>query len=279
MIIDQITPFSVIKEKYDVIMFDLWGVLVEGSSLYQGVSELINQLMLEKQVLFVSNSPRLRVDIAKKLQNFGINCDAKQFFTSGQMTHELLSSNNKAVIYYISNKNDTTLASADMNLTSDITKATLVLLAAHLDEGADLNMFDALFKNAISLGVPCICTNPDTIIPNQGRVIYCPGYFAEIYSSLGGKVVYIGKPGADIFIAARNSVDHANKKRVLMIGDTLEMDILGANRAGIDSALVMTGNTKRVFGNLTENASQVKAIQAYCLKSNIIPNWLTILEL
>lgn len=275
MIINQITQFSLLKERYDIIMFDLWGVLVERNGLYHGISDLLNDLIEEKQVLFVSNSPRLKVDIAKKMQSWGIKCKAEQFFTSGQMTHDLLSHNNQAVIYYISNKNDTTLVSQDMVVTSDISKATSILLAAHLDEGDDLNMFDALFKIAISMNIPCICTNPDTIIPNQGRLIYCPGYFAQIYSDLGGQVIYIGKPGADIFLDAIHSVGNPKKEDVLMVGDTIEMDILGANRAGIDSALVMTGNTQRLFGGIHDIKDRIQAIQEYCSKSNIKPNWLT----
>ncbi|KJV53838.1 HAD hydrolase, IA, variant 1 family protein [Orientia tsutsugamushi str. Gilliam] len=64
---------------------------------------------------------------------------------------------------------------------------------------------------------------------------------------MGGKVVYSGKPHSEIFQAVLNTLAlNVKKKKILMIGDTLETDILGANNIGIDSALVLTGNAFRI---------------------------------
>lgn len=57
-----------------------------------------------------------------------------------------------------------------------------------------------------------------------------------------------------------------DKNRILMIGDTLETDILGATNAGIDSALVMTGNT----GRLLNSGVPLKQI---ILNSGVTPTW------
>jgi ribonucleotide monophosphatase NagD (HAD superfamily) len=35
-----------------------------------------------------------------------------------------------------------------------------------------------------------------------------------------------------------------NKRQILMIGDTLQTDILGGNKFGLDTMLVLTGNTQ-----------------------------------
>jgi ribonucleotide monophosphatase NagD (HAD superfamily) len=59
----------------------------------------------------------------------------------------------------------------------------------------------------------------------------------------GIKATYIGKPGTYMFDAALEGI-HADRDRVLMIGDRVATDILGARRAGIKSVLVKTGEFK-----------------------------------
>jgi hypothetical protein len=52
-----------------------------------------------------------------------------------------------------------------------------------------------------------------------------------------------GKPEPAIFGTATR---HFSSKRPLFVGDRIDTDIVGANRAGIDSALVLTGvSTKK----------------------------------
>ena len=46
------------------------------------------------------------------------------------------------------------------------------------------------------------------------------------------------KPDKEFFDIILKEIDVENKDGVLMIGDTLTSDILGANNAGIDSCLV-----------------------------------------
>ena len=50
--------------------------------------------------------------------------------------------------------------------------------------------------------------------------------------------VRLGKPHAPIF---EKACQRLNSRNVLMIGDQLRTDILGANTFGIDSALIATG--------------------------------------
>ncbi|WCR57490.1 MAG: hypothetical protein PG979_001547 [Rickettsia asembonensis] len=49
--------FDVIDD-YDVFLFDLWGVIIEGGHTYPGVVENINKIIKRKKVYFVSNAPR-----------------------------------------------------------------------------------------------------------------------------------------------------------------------------------------------------------------------------
>jgi ribonucleotide monophosphatase NagD (HAD superfamily) len=52
----------------------------------------------------------------------------------------------------------------------------------------------------------------------------------------------VGKPEPAMYEAAR---DRLGAGRMLAVGDVLEVDVAGARRAGLDSALVLTGGTSR----------------------------------
>ncbi|MBU4466205.1 MAG: HAD hydrolase-like protein, partial [Actinobacteria bacterium] len=88
-------------------------------------------------------------------------------------------------------------------------------------------------------GIPWIATNTDWTIP-QSRGI-APGngtLVSAVHTAVGRLAVVAGKPETPIF---EEAVARFGAKSPLFIGDRLDTDILGAERAGIRSALVLTG--------------------------------------
>ena len=81
-----------------------------------------------------------------------------------------------------------------------------------------------------------ICTNPDLIVHRGDEEEYCAGSIAQIFESLGGKVIYFGKPHKEIYKMCFN-----NKEKVLAVGDNLRTDIKGANNLNIDSLFITNG--------------------------------------
>jgi FMN phosphatase YigB (HAD superfamily) len=57
-------------------------------------------------------------------------------------------------------------------------------------------------------------------------------YFSPVVIS---ELVGVAKPNALIFEDALRKMNHPDKKHVLMVGDTLESDILGGNSFGFDT--------------------------------------------
>ncbi len=101
--------------------------------------------------------------------------------------------------------------------------------------------------------VPLIAPNPDTHWPNgHGGIGIGAGatsrFIAELLNDLGFRIrrMTLGKPERAIFDYALGKifpVSCPDRRRILMVGDFLKSDIRGANRAGLTSALVMTGVT------------------------------------
>ena len=88
-------------------------------------------------------------------------------------------------------------------------------------------------------GIPWVATNTDWTIP-QARGI-APGngtLVSAVHTAVGRLATVAGKPEVPIFDEA---VARFGARHPLFLGDRLDTDILGANRAGIPSALVLTG--------------------------------------
>ena len=88
-------------------------------------------------------------------------------------------------------------------------------------------------------GIPWIATNTDWTIP-QARGV-APGngtLVSAVHTAIGRLATVAGKPEVPIF---EEAVARFGARHPLFLGDRLDTDILGANRAGIPSALVLTG--------------------------------------
>ena len=252
---------------YDLFLFDLWGVVVENEKLYPGVVESINSILAQKQGLFVSNVPRPAFVMQEKLARWGLNATEEMIITSGDITRELITEEaiklgkDKLTIYHLgSDKNDDILRKLNHTITEDYTKADVLLLTLYRDENQNIREFDNLLKNvAKQPNLLKICANPDISIPKGNIIRYCAGYFARIIEEHGGTVVYTGKPKEVIYQHIfKRSAGVVPKNRILMIGDTFETDILGAQKVGIDSALVLTGNAHKyhsIYGSLEDKIS------------------------
>ncbi len=58
-----------------------------------------------------------------------------------------------------------------------------------------------------------ICGNPDVVVERGDRLVYCAGAVADLYASMGGEVLYAGKPFRPIYDMALASAEQARPAR------------------------------------------------------------------
>jgi HAD superfamily hydrolase (TIGR01450 family) len=93
---------------------------------------------------------------------------------------------------------------------------------------------------AVATGVPWIVSNMDLAVPRERGIAPGNGALANAVGAAAGKQPIIaGKPGEAIYADAQRRAPGPH----LIVGDSLETDIEGAHRAGLDSLLVLTGMT------------------------------------
>ena len=140
-----------------------------------------------------------------------------------------------------------------VNHTEFATRADVVVVADHEDfnYGELRTATQAVLRGAELIGLSRDRTfpMPDGAWPGTGAVL------AAVETAAGRKAdAVVGKPEPPMYEAARHrlGVGQAGGEaagprdsRILALGDRLDVDVLGAKRAGLDSALVLTGATRR----------------------------------
>lgn len=276
--------FTIIKglkdivDQYDLFILDVWGVVHDGERAYPGVVDAIHQLLkVNKEVIFLSNAPRPQAVVAKKLKELGIAIDQALVITSGDVIRDQLQHWSDAVfktlgrrLYHLgASRNQDILAGLDVQVVNSLASADFVLLSAYLDEGEDLSQYDAFFEEGVALKKPLICANADRVIVNGPKNRYCAGFFADRYQTFGGQAFYYGKPHQNVYDFLMTKVRHQNKERMIMVGDTPDTDLLGANRFNIDSLLVQTGNMLNLYkAHEEQNSGDHAAVLEKILKNH-----------
>ncbi len=87
---------------------------------------------------------------------------------------------------------------------------------------------------------PVLVGNPDLVAPREDGLSLEPGHFAHALADAGlAEPEFFGKPFRQIFDLALSRLDPLpDPSRVLMVGDTLHTDVLGARLMGFASVLV-----------------------------------------
>jgi ribonucleotide monophosphatase NagD (HAD superfamily) len=106
-----------------------------------------------------------------------------------------------------------------------------------------------------------VCGNPDLVVERGTRLVYCAGALADLYATLGGEVIYAGKPHRPIYDLALSRIAALRggptpPERVLAIGDSVRTDLKGASDFGVDCLFVTAGIHAEELGDrLDPNAN------------------------
>jgi HAD superfamily hydrolase (TIGR01450 family) len=256
----QIDSFSSLIDKYQVFFFDAFGVLKNYKGLIPGVVDTFAYLrQQQKQIYIITNdasrSPQQLAESYWKLGMSDVTPD--MIISSGMLAREYLQLKvNHGTVAYLGTENSAhyiesaglkTLSISELTLDNISEINALVLLD---DEGFDWNTD---INKAVNLlrrrNIPAIVANTDATYPvSKNRLAIAIGSIADMLESIVGKqFIRFGKPDAQLFMFAYERVQEqtpvVSKRDILMVGDTLRSDISGGNKFGLDTVLVLSGNT------------------------------------
>jgi len=236
---------------YDGFIFDLWGVVHDGFAPFPGVLDVLERLReTGKKTLFLSNAPRRQAVVAAALTDMGIPPDLYGgIHSSGEETWQALSARSdpwyaalgSACLHLGPERDRNMLDGLDLIEVTTPEAADFILNTGIDRDEETVADYEDLLARGAARGVPMVCANADReALRGKTRVI-CAGALAQRYEALGGKVRTHGKPDPEIFKHALGLLGIADPRRALVIGDSLDTDIRGAERAHIDAVLVTSG--------------------------------------
>ena len=235
-----------VLDNFETLLLDLDGVIYEGGRTIVDAIESITALKAKGvQVGYVTNNAsRTSEAIAKQLRDFGLELNAEDVITSAQAGALLLKN--------LVPQGSKVLVVGGEGLRSNVLLAGFKIVDSSKDSPvAVIQGFDpsvgwqhlAEASYAIQNGAKWVATNQDWTIPREEGL--APGngtLVSAVHTAVGQLPIVAGKPEKAIFETA---LAQFGTSSAVYIGDRLDTDVLGANRAKIGSALVMTGVTTR----------------------------------
>jgi HAD superfamily hydrolase (TIGR01450 family) len=255
----RIENFKSIIDKYEIIFFDAFGVIKTYQGLVPGIENTFAYLEAQKKEYYIvtndaSRSPLQLAESYHKNGLFAITPD--RIVSSGMLTKEYLDLKvNEGIVAYLGTPESShylessgvhTLPISEINSTN-IDKVSAMIFMD--DEG--FNWCDDLNKTVNLLRkktIPVIVANTDHAYPlSVNDVSIAIGGIASMIENIVGKqFIRFGKPDSQMFMFAYDLIREyrtVSKKEIVMVGDTLQTDILGGNKFGLDTVLVLSGNT------------------------------------
>lgn len=231
---------------YGAYVFDLDGTIYLGKALLPGAADVVGRVRERGlPVRFLSNNPtRDRDEYAAMLTAMGLRVVAGEVVNTIVTTVDWLRAHHpSAVLFPIAEEPlCRALREAGFRLSEDPAEIDIVI--ASYDRGFDYRKlqiaFDAIWFHRRAF---LIQTNPDRFCPFPGGrgEPDCAAVTAAIEACTGTRCRHsLGKPEPVMLETVLSGLG-VPAGDVLMVGDRLQTDIAMAVRAGLDSALVLTG--------------------------------------
>jgi HAD superfamily hydrolase (TIGR01459 family) len=245
---------SDLASRYDALLCDVWGVIHNGREVFPAACAALARFRAERgPVILISNAARPHGPVIDQLDALGVPREAwSRIVTSGDATRPLLAERAPGPAWLIGVDRDAPLYEGLGLESSDLADARFISVTGPYDDENDEPAdYRDRFIACVERGLVMLCANPDIVVQRGDKLIYCGGALAQLYESLGGKVLMAGKPYPIIYdlslAKAAEAAQDANggrpvdPARVLCIGDGLPTDVRGANARGLDVLFVASG--------------------------------------
>jgi len=265
--------FLSLAVRFKAVFLDSYGVIKNYNGLINGAQDTIDFLRKKGIAIRIltNDASRSQEQQAESFSNLGLKgIELHEIVTSGMMAKQFLQdkilsgkigylgTENSA--HYILQSGLEHISVSDIDLLSiDDISAFVFLDDEGFDWNVDINKTVNLLRRK---NIPVIVANSDKLYPvSKNDVAVATGGIAKLVENmLNKKFIHFGKPDSQMFIYAfdeLNQFGSFSKNEILMVGDNLNTDILGGNKFGVKTTLVLSGNTSAKDAELQIHASGI----------------------
>jgi glycerol 3-phosphatase-2 len=287
----DLTPLA---DSYAYMLLDLDGCIYVGEEAIPGAAEAVAALRAAgKGVAFVTNDGRRSgEEYVRKLWSLGLQASLEEVVTVGGAIQHVLAETERWRSAYVVGAPVIHRHVLDAGLKVanglDVPDPDVVVVAAH-----DHFSYDELrgAVQAVLAGAELVCAGRDPVFPmpdgpwpGTGAVV------AAVEAATGVQAVHLGKPTAQPFRTALERLGAAvpapppppsaaerlaapagaapaghevqEPPAALVVGDRLDSDLAGADAAGLDAAIVLTGATTAAAAHAATDPAPVAVAES-----------------
>ncbi len=241
--------FSALAPDYDVLLCDVWGVVHNGLVAFpEACDTLMRARARGAAVVLITNSPRPSEAVDAQLKHLHVPPEAYDgIVSSGDVTRSVIASRRGKSLYFLGPERDRPVFDGLNVKFAPLESADYVVCTGLIDDDTETpEDYRASLEAMLARKLFMVCGNPDVVVERGDRLVYCAGALADLYATMGGEVLYTGKPYRPIYDlslkrAAEAFGSEVPLKRVLAVGDSLRTDMKGARAAGVDFLFMTAG--------------------------------------
>lgn len=227
-----------IAEEYETFVFDLDGVVYVGEQMVPEAADVLHRLRDDRRTIrFLTNDPRpTREAIVQRLNRAGIAAHVNEVTSSGSVAAAHVQKHGFKCAYVVGStglKQEIEQIGVSVRGTGNTEETDVVVVGC--DENVGYHHI-ARATTLIRSGAAFVATNADATFPTvEGRAPATGAIVAAIRHAAGRCPGVVGKPEGEIF---ERALGDCSKDSAIMIGDTIETDVVGAHRFGMKAALL-----------------------------------------
>lgn len=244
-----IPHFAALARDYDLLLSDVWGVVHNGVAAFaEACDALMRARARGATVILITNAPRPSEQVARQLQRLHVPRETyDDIVSSGDVTRSEVAARRGQSVFHLGPERDRSIFSGLGVQFAPLERADYVVCSGLDDDETETpDDYRARLELMLARKLFMVCANPDIVVERGDRLLYCAGAIADLYRTMGGEVLYAGKPYRPIYDMALAKAEAAAgrkiaRERVLAIGDSLRTDLKGAQAVGIDFLFVTAG--------------------------------------
>ena len=244
-----IPHFSTLAPDYDVLLCDVWGVVHNGITASPPACDALMRARARGSVVvFITNAPRQSEVVVRQIDRMHVPREAYDaIVSSGDVTRSVLQQRAGQSMFHLGPERDRSIYSGINVRMVPLEQADFVVCSGLDDDDTETpDDYRGRLELMLARKLFMVCGNPDVVVERGDKLVYCAGAIADLYATLGGEVLYAGKPYRPIYDLALAKAESAAGRqvpleRVLAIGDSVRTDLKGARTAGIDFLFVTSG--------------------------------------
>ena len=270
-----IPHFAPLAPHYDVVLCDVWGVVHNGVTAFPHACDALMRARARgAAVVLITNAPRLSTVVARQLEKLNVPREIYDaIVSSGDVTRAVIEARPGQSLFHLGPERDRSMFTG-FNVAPLETADYVVCSGLDNDDVETPENYRARLETMLKRKLFMVCANPDVVVERGPKLVYCAGSIADLYATMGGEVLYAGKPYRPIYDLALAKAQAASghraiPSRVVAIGDSVRTDLKGARTAGVDFLFVTSGIHAEELGG--RERPDLKALNATFAAAGDVP--------